>query len=268
MSAMRRIDPTRILRWGAGICFTGHGILAMTGKLEFMELLSSFGITGDMATWLLIAIGCLDVLVGLFIILNPTRFVVGWAIGWTTMTIIAWGLHGDTIMDLMRRVPFVAVPAALHVMLFANESVKSEKRSTESGEDAIITMNMDMIIGKLQDPTDGMGWSKQQCEEAVQEYRRFLKLKLLYPNNRVIPNRAIDTVWHYHILDTAAYYKDCHDIFGHILHHYPYLGMNKDNAAEQKQYFDAYAQTKALYKRTFHMSMDAPNYLPSFRRSA
>ena len=111
--------------------------------------------------------------------------------------------------------------------------------------------------------TEGEGWNNDQCAEVAEEYRRYLTLRLLYPNEAIVPNKAIDTMWHYHILDTAAYERDCKAIFGKLLHHYPYFGIGGGDA-EQKEFIDTFAKTKALYEQTFGESMDRQDYFAAF----
>ena len=70
-------------------------------------------------------------------------------------------------------------------------------------------------------------------------------------------------MWHYHILDTQAYEKDCQSIFGQILHHYPYFGINGTKG--KKQLVSAFDRTKMLYQETFKSTMEGPDYLASFQ---
>jgi hypothetical protein len=49
----------------------------------------------------------------------------------------------------------------------------------------------------------------------------FLTLYSLYPGQTLIPTRAIDLIWHQHILDTQSYSTDCQHLFGKIIHHLP-----------------------------------------------
>jgi len=263
------MNATLILRLGVGICFLGHGILALTAKAKFITLLSTFGIEAEMAISILKIIGLIDIAVGLMIIFKPSQLVIKWAMAWTLMTIIAWFFHGDSIMDLMRRAPFFAAPFALLALLYgkASESKERTKLPTLSadveGEKAIAVIDFSKICMKLMDKKDGEGWSKRQCEEVETEYRRYLKLNLLYPDENIVPNLAIDTFWHYHILDTEAYQRDCHAIYGKMLHHYPYFGM--EGKADEKNFVNSFDQTKLLYEKTFERVMGGPNYLPSFQ---
>jgi len=79
--------------------------------------------------------------------------------------------------------------------------------------------------------SEGLRWTQARTSQAELDYRRFLKLQALYPNERVSPTKLIDDFWHYHILDTRAYAKDCEEIFGHFIHHNPYFGAGSQSEA-------------------------------------
>ena len=61
------------------------------------------------------------------------------------------------------------------------------------------------------------------------EYKRFLTLKIIYPEQRLTPTRNMDLMWHTHILDTANYRRDCDELFGKFLNHRPYFGPYSSN---------------------------------------
>lgn len=113
----------------------------------------------------------------------------------------------------------------------------------------IESLDFTLLKIKLQDKEEGKGWSKKLCNEAEQQYKRFLALKRLYPGKEIVPNGQIDEFWHRHILDTANYTKDCDIVFGYFLHHYPYFGMN--GRQDTQNLNNAFEETKQLYKRHF-----------------
>jgi hypothetical protein len=276
-------NPTVLLRIGGGICFLGHGVLALGAKTGFVGLLGSFGLGTEEAVLLLKLIGCIDILVGLSILFKPNKRVLQWAAIWTGLTILAWGIQGDSLMDLARRAPYVTTPLALLFLLYQRKGSQQHNETGNSGpqlmdtpaiqltvhtlsEEQNATLNaldLSLIAMKLMDPQEGEGWNSRQCAEVSEEYRRFLAMHLLFPNEEIVPNLAIDTMWHYHILDTAAYQRDCLAIFGEMLHHYPYFGMH--GSEDEVQFVSAFDRTRMLYETTFGKSMDGPEYLPSFR---
>ena len=92
-------------------------------------------------------------------------------------------------------------------------------------------------------------WNIQQTEEAILHYRMFLLLVYLYPNSQLVPNREIDEVWHFHILDTMKYAEDCEILFGRFIHHFPYFGergkIDRDNLQK------SFEQTQVLFQEHF-----------------
>lgn len=103
---------------------------------------------------------------------------------------------------------------------------------------------------KLMHPDGQNGWTLEEATAAIEQYRCFLLLVYLYPDRMIVPSRAVDQVWHEHILDTQKYQEDCLEVFGHLLHHYPYLGMldQQDQQAAEA----AFADTCQLLDRHFN----------------
>jgi hypothetical protein len=113
----------------------------------------------------------------------------------------------------------------------------------------IASLDLTMIATKLLDPEEGAGWTEEYSARVETEYRRYLELTGLYPDEAIVPSKIVDTFWHGHILDTQAYAPDCDRVFGFFLHHFPYFGMRgPDDAAALG---DAYDRTLELYALHF-----------------
>lgn len=110
-------------------------------------------------------------------------------------------------------------------------------------------LNFGMLKLKLQDPDEGPGWTREQCDAVEVEYRRFLTLKLMYPDTDIVPHQEVDVFWHQHILDTQQYAEDCEKVFGQFLHHFPYFGMRGKEDAQNLMI--AFEETKRLYEMHF-----------------
>lgn len=80
-------------------------------------------------------------------------------------------------------------------------------------------LDLSMISLKLSDPEEGLGWSDSYCQQIALEYRRYLALSRQYPERAIVPSKIVDNFWHFHILDTQAYARDCQNLFGFFLHH-------------------------------------------------
>ena len=115
---------------------------------------------------------------------------------------------------------------------------------------AVTELNLDQIKMKLMHVESGEGWSLEKANAVEKEYRRFLCLMKLFPEEDTAPLVDVDTFWHYHILDTMKYAADCEKVFGYFLHHYPYVGM--DGTAEDEQFrLDSGERTRTLYESIF-----------------
>jgi hypothetical protein len=110
-------------------------------------------------------------------------------------------------------------------------------------------LDLSNIRMKLSNPEEGVGLTDAELDLMEQEYRRFLVLRLVHPEMDVVPCKIVDEMWHRHILDTAAYRKDCQAIFGRFLDHFPYFGLRGPEDAQALQ--DAYAETLARYEEAF-----------------
>lgn len=115
----------------------------------------------------------------------------------------------------------------------------------------IASIDLEMVKMKLCEPKEGIGWTRDQVEDAEIEYKRYLHLTrhFPYPTYSIVPNKIMDTIWHYHILDTRAYHKDCERVFGHYIHHFPYFGLRGEDDA--RDLHDAFLKTKEYYLQSF-----------------
>jgi hypothetical protein len=91
--------------------------------------------------------------------------------------------------------------------------------------------------------------TEQEWDLGEKEYRRFLKLIMLYPRRELVPSKAVDKIWHAHILDTMAYHSDCDALFGHYLHHFPYFGIYGEE--DYQNLSNAFEETVRLYELHF-----------------
>ena len=114
---------------------------------------------------------------------------------------------------------------------------------------AVMELDLSPIKVKLMHIESGEGWSLQKADAIEKEYRRFLCLMKLYPDEDTSPLVDVDTFWHYHILDTMKYAVDCEHAFGYFLHHYPYVGLRGE---DDKQFrLDSAVRMRILYEATF-----------------
>ncbi len=120
-------------------------------------------------------------------------------------------------------------------------------------------LDLSLVKMKLMDPEEGQGWSKEQCDFAENEYKRFLNIIYVYKD--AVPTKAIDIFWHQHILDTRAYHKDCQSIFGNYLHHFPYFGMFGEQ--DYENLVNSFETTKDRYYELYEEKLDRPSVFAS-----
>ena len=127
-------------------------------------------------------------------------------------------------------------------------------------------LDLEPIAFKLMHPDGGFAWTRELANLAISRYKMFLFLSYKYPHYQLVPTREIDTVWHQHILDTSKYVKDCQELFGQFVDHYPYFGLR--SAEEQKIREIYFNQTKSLFEKFFGVdvleerawqSLESPN---------
>jgi hypothetical protein len=138
-------------------------------------------------------------------------------------------------------------------MTMATPSLSPERTELARRIDAL---DLEPIAFKLMHPEPGESvMTLAEADQIIAAYRGFLKLCVWYPEARIVPSKAIDEVWHTHILDTAKYGEDCEAVIGRLLHHYPYFGLGgpEDEAAWQ----DAYAHTRELFRHHFGIILSA-----------
>ena len=117
----------------------------------------------------------------------------------------------------------------------------------------IAAIDLEMIKMKMSLPDEGEGWTKDQCGDAEVEYKRFLHLNKRFLKSAIVPTDVIDTMWHYHILDTRAYHKDSERVFGGYFHHFPYFGLRGND--DKQNLISSFENTTALYEQEFGEKM-------------
>jgi len=120
--------------------------------------------------------------------------------------------------------------------------------ATESFK-AVADLDLDPIKVKLMHAESGEGWSLEKVNAIEFEYRRFLYLMKMFPNEQTAPLMDVDIFWHYHILDTMKYAVDCENVFGYFLHHFPYIGLRGEDDEEAHERVGH--RMKELYEETF-----------------
>jgi hypothetical protein len=90
------------------------------------------------------------------------------------------------------------------------------------------------------------GWAPERVKSAENEYRRFLYLLTLRPEQTLSPwGDDLDLFWHEHILHTQRYAADCQHLFGCFINHDPTISKRPVGEITAK------LQTIWAYRRAF-----------------
>ena len=100
----------------------------------------------------------------------------------------------------------------------------------------IAALDLSTVRTRLMHPRAGLGWSEARSVAAEMAYREFLLFARDNPVATPSPAPDVDAFWHYHILDTVKYARDCADTFGYFLHHGPDVLFDEDDDATRASY--------------------------------
>ncbi|MEO8297457.1 MAG: hypothetical protein ABI574_06565 [Burkholderiales bacterium] len=128
-------------------------------------------------------------------------------------------------------------------------SIADDKKTLDQTIAAIEALDLGPIKLKATRKEDGYGWTPEHADRMALAYKRYLILCAKYPLMTLAPDQDTDRFWHMHILDTRKYAADCDAIFGHFLHHFPYLGLR--GADDEKALQSAFDSMRALLAEEF-----------------
>jgi hypothetical protein len=107
--------------------------------------------------------------------------------------------------------------------------------------------DLSYVIEQLSHKPEYSGWTPERFAIAEKEYRRFLVLCKMYPDQPIIPGRDVDSIWHRHILNTKRYMMDSQNYFGYYLHHSPHSRIEAGSTRAN----DNWLNTLYLYEKVF-----------------
>lgn len=114
---------------------------------------------------------------------------------------------------------------------------------------AIDKIQFDLIRWKMAD-SDHCSLSIDEIDLAIEEYKRFLSLKVENPSAKLSPTKLMDEVWHFHILDTKKYRQDCMSLFGEFMDHFPSYGPF-ESAERTTTLLQSFERMSSLYRDRF-----------------
>ena len=96
----------------------------------------------------------------------------------------------------------------------------------------IAALDLSTVCTRLMHPHAGLGWSKARTLAAESDYREFLLFAKMHPSATPSPTADVDAFWHFHILDTVKYARDCVSAFGYFVHHKPDVEFDDEEILE------------------------------------
>ena len=121
LSSAQRTDRTtsRIyytLRIASAMCFIGHGAFGIITKKVWLNYFAVFGIGPDLGYQLMPVLGTFDILLGVSLLVYPTRAVWSWLVIWGVITALLRPLSGEPVAETLERAGNYGAPLMLLVM--------------------------------------------------------------------------------------------------------------------------------------------------------
>lgn len=101
------------LRLAVAMCFIGHGAFGIITKQIWCNYFAVVGIGHDMAYTLMPVVGTVDILMGISMLVFPTRAVAGWLVVWGLITASMRPLSGEPLAEFIERAGNYGAPFAL-----------------------------------------------------------------------------------------------------------------------------------------------------------
>jgi len=137
------------------------------------------------------------------------------------------------------------MPHSLALTIGAQQYATSEQIS----EAKLLVENLDFMT-QNQKLISYSGWKSEKVIAVEGLYKEWLILHKVYGDKFALaPNKALDEYWHFHILDTKKYMKDCEQVLGYYLHHYPYFGLTESEPEQDLE--QGFLLTQELFKKHF-----------------
>lgn len=110
------------LKIGVAGEFIGHGALAIGGKADWVGWVQKLsGLNQTTSLNIIIAIGIVDVLLALIVLLRPVKPLLLWMAFWGFFTAILRPIVGQSIWDFIERFANWGAPLALYFLVSKND---------------------------------------------------------------------------------------------------------------------------------------------------
>jgi uncharacterized membrane protein YphA (DoxX/SURF4 family) len=114
------------LRFASAMCFFGHGAFGIITKPIWLNYFAVFGIGHNMAYHLMPWLGATDILMGISLLLYPTRAILLWLVVWGFITAMCRPLSGEHIAEVIERAGNYGAPLTLLILSgFGGKNIKN-----------------------------------------------------------------------------------------------------------------------------------------------
>ncbi|GAC1314894.1 MAG: hypothetical protein NVSMB24_40030 [Mucilaginibacter sp.] len=104
------------LRFASAMCFIGHGAFGIITKKIWLNYFAVFGIGPAMGSHLMPWLGIIDILIGVSLLLYPTRAVLLWLVIWGAVTALLRPLSGEPFAEAFERAGNYGAPLILLIL--------------------------------------------------------------------------------------------------------------------------------------------------------
>jgi uncharacterized membrane protein len=115
------------LRFASAMCFIGHGAFGIIGKKIWLNYFAVFGIGSTLGTHLMPILGTIDILMGISLLIYPTRAILAWLAFWGLITAFCRPLSGEPFPEFIERAGNYCAPFALILLCGAGNMLNVKK---------------------------------------------------------------------------------------------------------------------------------------------
>lgn len=105
-----------VLRFGAGLCFVGHGVFGLMRKAAWLPYFEFAGIGPELAQLFMPLVGMVDIAIGITVMVAPRTALLSYMVIWGVWTAALRPLTGEPVWELLERAGNYGVPLALIVL--------------------------------------------------------------------------------------------------------------------------------------------------------
>lgn len=113
-----------ILRIACFMCYVGHGAFGIITKEGWLPFFAVVGIPEGMAWTMMPIVGTVDILLGITVLLRPTKIVLAYMVVWSVWTALLRPLAGLGVSEFLERAGNYGIPLAMLLIAYGSAQVK------------------------------------------------------------------------------------------------------------------------------------------------